>query len=92
MGFVIDLGSLYDRLATLTDSRQARGKRYALVTLLVFVVLAKLAGEDRLAHTGAAVTRPLAATVGISSGGRRFFKSNRDKKISLASGTDFMRK
>ncbi len=48
-GFVIDLGSLYDRLATLSDSRQARGKRYALVTLLVFVVLAKLAGEDRLA-------------------------------------------
>ncbi len=47
-GFVFDLGSLYDRLATLTDCRQARGKRYALVTLLVFVVLAKLAGEDRL--------------------------------------------
>jgi predicted transposase YbfD/YdcC len=47
-GFVIDLGSLYDRLATLTDCRDARGKRYALVTVLVFVVLAKLAGEDRL--------------------------------------------
>jgi predicted transposase YbfD/YdcC len=47
-GFVIDLGSLHDRLATLTDGRHARGKRYALVTVLVFVVLAKLAGEDRL--------------------------------------------
>jgi predicted transposase YbfD/YdcC len=46
--FVFDLGSLYDRLATLTDSRQPRGKRYALVTLLVFIVLAKLAGQDRL--------------------------------------------
>jgi predicted transposase YbfD/YdcC len=47
-GFVIDLGSLYDRLATLTDSRRACGKRYSLVTLLVFIVLAKLAGQDRL--------------------------------------------
>lgn len=47
-GFVIDVGSLFDRLATLTDRRCARGKRYALVTILMFVVLAKLAGEDRL--------------------------------------------
>ena len=48
--------------------------------------------QDAQAHTGAAVTRPLAATVGISSGGRRFFRSNRDQKISLASGSDFIRK
>ena len=48
-GFLVDLGSLYDHLSTLTDCRHARGKRYALVTVLVFVVLAKLAGEDRLA-------------------------------------------
>jgi predicted transposase YbfD/YdcC len=47
-GFVVDVGSLFERLATLTDRRCARGKRYALVTVLVFIVLAKLAGEDRL--------------------------------------------
>ncbi len=47
-GFVIDLGSLYAHLAKLTDRRCARGKRYALVTILIFIVLAKLAGEDRV--------------------------------------------
>ncbi len=47
-GFVIDLGSLYDYLSQLEDRRSARGVRYSLVTILVFVVLAKLSGEDRL--------------------------------------------
>jgi predicted transposase YbfD/YdcC len=47
-GFVIDLDSLYAHLAQLIDRRHARGKRYALVTLLAFIVLAKLAGQDRL--------------------------------------------
>lgn len=47
-GFILDVGSLFDQLARLTDSRCARGKRYALVTVLVFLVLAKLAGQDRL--------------------------------------------
>ena len=49
VGFIIDLGSLYEYLSTMMDCRHARGKRYALVTVLIFVVLAKLAGEDRLA-------------------------------------------
>lgn len=48
-GFVIDLDSLYHYLAMLHDSRHAQGVRYALVTVLTYVVLAKLAGEDRLA-------------------------------------------
>jgi predicted transposase YbfD/YdcC len=48
-GFIIDLDSLFKRLSSLTDCRHARGKRYALVIVLVFIVLAKLAGEDRLA-------------------------------------------
>jgi predicted transposase YbfD/YdcC len=48
-GFLIDLNSLYECLARLSDSRDARGVRYALVTVLVYIVLAKLAGEDRLA-------------------------------------------
>ena len=47
-GFVIDINSLYDFLSRLTDLRDVRGIRYELVHILVFVVLAKLAGEDRL--------------------------------------------
>ena len=47
-GFVVDLDSLFAALATLSDRRDARGLRYALVTVLVYVILAKLAGEDHL--------------------------------------------
>jgi predicted transposase YbfD/YdcC len=47
-GLVIDLDSLYAHLARLRDRRHARGLRYALVTILGYIVLAKLAGEDRL--------------------------------------------
>lgn len=47
-GFVMDLGSLYETLSLLKDRRRARGVRYSLVTILVYTVLAKLAGEDRL--------------------------------------------
>lgn len=47
-GFVVDLDSLYAHLAQLRDRRHARGIRYALVTVLGYIVLAKLAGEDRL--------------------------------------------
>lgn len=49
-GFVLDLDSLFAWLATrLHDRRHARGVRYALVTVLVLIVLAKLAGENFLA-------------------------------------------
>jgi predicted transposase YbfD/YdcC len=47
-GCVVDLDSLYAALARLRDRRHARGVRYALVTILVYILLAKLAGEDRL--------------------------------------------
>lgn len=47
-GFVFEVGSLYEALCGLRDQRDARGLRYALVTVLVYVVLAKLAGEDHL--------------------------------------------
>lgn len=47
-GFLIDLDSLYASLARLQDKRHARGVRYALVNVLLFLVLAKLAGQDRL--------------------------------------------
>lgn len=46
---VIDLTSLYAAFTRLTDQRDARGVRYALPTLLTFVTLAKLAGENTLA-------------------------------------------
>jgi len=48
-GFVVDVHSLYAWLGKLRDKRDARGLRYSLVTVLVLIVLAKLAGEDRLA-------------------------------------------
>ena len=38
-GWVMDLNSLYEHLTRLHDSRHARGTRYALVTVLVYVVL-----------------------------------------------------
>ena len=47
-GFVVNLDSLFAALATLSDRRDARGLRYSLVTVLVYVILAKLAGEDHL--------------------------------------------
>jgi predicted transposase YbfD/YdcC len=46
-GQVINLGSLYDRFARLQDKRKAKGKRYALATILVGMFLAKLCGEDK---------------------------------------------
>jgi hypothetical protein len=42
----VDLGSLFAKLMQLHDKRDARGLRYALVTVLVYVVLAKLSGEN----------------------------------------------
>jgi len=47
-GFVFEVGSLFEALCRMQDKRDARGLRYALVTVLVYVVLAKLAGEDHL--------------------------------------------
>jgi len=43
---MFDMGSLYARLAEMTDKRKRRGIRYPLVTLLVMMVMAKLCGED----------------------------------------------
>jgi hypothetical protein len=46
-GQVLNLGSLYERFAGLSDKRSAKGKRYALATILVGMFLAKLCGEDK---------------------------------------------
>jgi len=45
-GIVFDVGSLMAVLADIPDPRAARGVRYSLVTVLVLLILAKLAGED----------------------------------------------
>jgi predicted transposase YbfD/YdcC len=46
-GQVINLGGLYHRFAGLKDKRKAKGKRYALATIMVGMFLAKLCGEDK---------------------------------------------
>lgn len=46
-GQVLDLGSLYHRFSGLQDKRKAKGKRYALATILLGMFLAKLCGEDK---------------------------------------------
>lgn len=47
-GLLVDVRSLFAALAELNDRRDARGLRYALVTVLLFIVLAKLCGEDHV--------------------------------------------
>jgi predicted transposase YbfD/YdcC len=47
-GVVFEVASLYAALAGLTDRRHARGIRYTLAHVLVYILLAKLAGQDRL--------------------------------------------
>jgi len=44
--FIFDVDSLFYYLDCLTDHRDPRGVRYTLAVALVFVILAKLAGED----------------------------------------------
>ena len=44
--FIFNVDSLYAYLSELTDQRDPRGVRYALVDALTLIILAKLAGED----------------------------------------------
>ena len=44
--FFFDVGSLYDHLENLNDRRDPHGLRYPLPVALVFIILAKLAGEQ----------------------------------------------
>lgn len=69
----IDLGGLWARLAALRDARHARGKRYALAVVLLLVVLAKLAGEDRpsgiadwVKHRRAQLAEALGQALGVA--------------------------
>ena len=45
-GVVFDRGSVYSRLADLTDRRHRRCRRYELALLLLMTLVAKLAGQD----------------------------------------------
>jgi hypothetical protein len=44
--FFFDVGSRYEHLEKLNDRRDPHGVRYPLAVALVFIILAKLAGED----------------------------------------------
>ena len=46
-GVVFDIGSLFAYLQSLHDKRKPRGIRYALVTILVLMVMAKICREDQ---------------------------------------------
>jgi len=46
--FVLNVDSLYAHLSKLTDQRDPRGVRYALVDVLTLIILAKLGGEDEV--------------------------------------------
>ena len=46
-GKIINLSNLYVQFEGLADRRKAKGKRYALATILLGIFLAKLCGEDK---------------------------------------------
>jgi hypothetical protein len=46
-GKVINLSSLYADFQTFQDKRKPKGKRYALATIWLGIILAKLCGEDK---------------------------------------------
>jgi predicted transposase YbfD/YdcC len=46
-GIVFDVGALLHYLKGIRDGRQARGKRYSLEFILVLIILAKLAGQNK---------------------------------------------
>lgn len=46
-GLVYDLGSLYDYLSQVEDPRSKYGKQYELTVLLIWMLLAKLCGQDK---------------------------------------------
>ncbi len=46
-GVLFDVGSLYSHLTILSDHRHRRGIRYELAVILMAVLMAKLAGQDK---------------------------------------------
>lgn len=46
-GIIYDMDSLFAYLLRVPDTRKAKGKQYALPSLLILILLAKLGGEDK---------------------------------------------
>jgi predicted transposase YbfD/YdcC len=46
-GLIYDLNSLFAYLLKIQDPRKPKGKRYGLANILVLILLAKMAGEDK---------------------------------------------
>jgi predicted transposase YbfD/YdcC len=46
-GLVYDVGSLYDFLEQIPDTRSKHGRQYPLALLLIWMIIAKLCGEDK---------------------------------------------
>ena len=87
-GQVINLGSLYHRFAELKDKRKAKGKRYALATILVAMFLAKLCGEDKpsgMAEWVALRGRWIARVLGLK---RKSMPSHHTYRRTLADNVD----
>ena len=87
-GRVVNLSSLYGRFQGLTDRRKAKGKRYALATILLVMFLAKLCGEDK--PSGIAEWVKLRAEIIVSALGlkRKEMPSHHTYRRVLAGGVD----
>ena len=87
-GRVVNLSSLYGRFQGLTDRRKAKGKRYALATILLVMFLAKLCGEDK--PSGIAEWVKLRAEIIVSALGlkRKEMPSHHTYRRVLADGVD----
>ena len=87
-GKVVNLSSLYGRFQGLTDRRKAKGKRYALATILLVMFLAKLCGEDK--PSGIAEWVKLRAEIIVSALGlkRKEMPSHHTYRRVLAGGVD----
>jgi len=62
-GLIYDLGSLYDYFTQVCDPRDDRGKQYVLAELLVLMVLAKMAGQQKCSQIADWVAHRLEALV-----------------------------
>jgi predicted transposase YbfD/YdcC len=87
-GTVLNISGLYSRFQGLTDQRKARGKRYALETVLLGMFLAKLCGEDKpsgIAEWVALRGKWIASLLGLK---RKSMPSHHTYRRILADGVD----
>lgn len=87
-GTVMNLGGLYAGFEGLADKRKAKGKRYALATILLGMFLAKLCGEDKpsgIAEWVALRGKWLANGLGLK---RKSMPSHHTYRRVLAGGVD----